>query len=423
MEQKKSIWIVNYYAEPPQYVKNPRHIKIAEYLMNKGFDVTIFSASDFSNQTQYITNKKKYQEVVYNNLKYIHIKTLNYYNNSNVRSNFKRIISIYLFAIRFVFLSRKFNKPDLIYQNIHNPFDYIISICPKLYKCKYIVEAWDLWPAAMIKHGFIKANSIVAKYAYSREYSFYKKADSIILTMEGGPEYFQRHKWAKETGGKVNLSKLYNINNGVDLKEFSENIKLHPYFNDDLDNPELFKVVYIGSLGLANNVKAIIDAASHLLSYKDIKFFIIGNGKDRINLEEYCINNKITNVVFLEKYVPFNNIPAILSKSSLNLYNYRKVTVKMGMSSGKLFLYYASGRPICSNIEPKFNPVKEYNLGVSDTFKNSQEYANAILKIYNLPKQEYDAMCERVNNVAKLYDYPILCEKILNVINKTLKYE
>lgn len=410
----KKIWIVNYYTVPPEDVSNPRHIKIAKYLMDKGFDLTIF-CSNYNNrkQSDYIENCKKYGERVYNGIKFIHIDVCKYGNSSLLRA-----FSIFQFGYRLLRFRKKFEKPDIIYQNIHNPFDFLVSTCALRLKSKYIAEAWDLWPAAFVKHGILKENSIITKLAYHFEYLFYRRADAIILTMEGGENYFRSHKWSTDAGGKVDLKKLYNINNGVDIEEFYKNVANYDYQSEELSDKSLFKVVYLGSIKLVNNVKQIIDVAACLKKYTNIVFFIFGDGNERDALEEYCKNNEISNVRFMDRRVPFEYVPSILVRSSLNLLNYRKVTGKMGSSSGKYFLYLASGKPICSNVEPSPNLIRENNLGVSKNFSSLQEYANAILSIYNLPAEEYENMCCRVKKTAEMYDYTKLCGRILDVINK-----
>ena len=87
--------------------------------------------------------------------------------------------------------------------------------------------------------------------------------------------------------------------------------------------------------------------------------------------------------------------------------------LKYGGSQGKLFQYLASGRPICSNIRMGYCLISKYNLGIADDFDSPQEYANAILEIVNLSKNEYNEMCVRSEKVAKEFDYKILAEKLI----------
>ena len=76
----------------------------------------------------------------------------------------------------------------------------------------------------------------------------------------------------------------------------------------------------------------------------------------------------------------------------------------------KMMLAFASGRPIVCNAGMKYSPIRDNNLGVDKFFSSDTEYADAILSIYNLSKEEYSAMCERTRSVASEFDMPVLCE-------------
>jgi hypothetical protein len=41
--------------------------------------------------------------------------------------------------------------------------------------------------------------------------------------MEGGKDYIKEKKWDIEQGGKIDINKVYYINNGVDLQDFDSN--------------------------------------------------------------------------------------------------------------------------------------------------------------------------------------------------------
>ena len=125
-------------------------------------------------------------------------------------------------------------------------------------------------------------------------------------------------------------------------------------------NDQLFKVIYIGSIRLANNLKQLIDAACLLKEYNNIKFIIYGDGNEREELISYCRDNGINNVILKQKWIELKYIPYVLSKSSLNILNYMKTDIlKYGGSQGKLFQYLASGKPIISNPRMGFCPIHE----------------------------------------------------------------
>ena len=119
--------------------------------------------------------------------------------------------------------------------------------------------------------------------------------------MAGGQDYIKDKKWDIGSGGKVDLSKVYHINNGVDLEAFNIN-KISNHFKDEDLDTNLYKVIYTGSIRKANNVKKIIDTASFISEIdKSIKFIIYGEGNEKTQLIKYAKDNGISNVVFKDK--------------------------------------------------------------------------------------------------------------------------
>jgi|WetSurMetagenome_2_1015567.scaffolds.fasta_scaffold07275_2 glycosyltransferase involved in cell wall biosynthesis len=407
----KIIWIVNYYAMPPEDTANPRHLEFAHYLMGAGYDVTIFSSGFLYNKESDLVPEGKFKEVQYGKFKFRHIKSPHYKGNG-----LKRMQSIFQFAWRLFTLRNEFEKPDIILHNIHAPFDYPVAWCARSLKAKYIVEAWDLWPDSFVRFKLISPENPVVKWAYNIERKFYERADKIIFSFEGGLDYLRERRWLKELGGKIDAKKVHYINNGVNISKFNEDKELYQLKDEDLEDRDHFKVIYLGSIRLVNNIKQLIDAADILKTNSKFRFLIYGDGSDRDYLIQYCRDNNIMNVVFKDKWIPFLNVPYVLSKSSLNILNYQKDFGIYGISSGKLFQYLASGKPICSNIKMNYCLIEKYHLGVSRDFETPQEYAEAILSIASLDEVSYAAMCSRVLEVAKEFDFKVLSDRLLQVI-------
>jgi hypothetical protein len=145
------------------------------------------------------------------------------------------------------------------------------------------------------------------------------------------------------------------------------------------------------------------------------------SGSDREYLNQYCKENNITNVIFKEKSIPFQYVPYVVSQSDLNIMNYEKNFGIYGISSGKFFMYLAAGKPILCNVKISYCEIEKHNLGIAKDLETPHEYADAILKLGNLNIDDYSAMCHRVKETAKEYDYKILSGKLLSVINKELK--
>lgn len=410
---KKKIWIINYYSSPPEYEANPRHLEFSHFLNQSGYDVTIFSSGYLRDKNINLVPKgKKYINIVYDGYKYVHIKVKKYSGNG-----IDRILSIIQFAFRIFLYCKKFEKPDIILHNIHAPFDYPIIWCAKRLNAKYIVEAWDLWPESFVLFGLIQKSNPFVRMSYLIERRLYEKSDKIIFTFEGGIDYLNNKKWTTKFGGKIDTKKISYINNGVNISKFNSDAYDNKINDTDINDTSTFKVIYLGSIRMVNNIKQLIDAANLLRSFSNIKFLIYGDGEERDNLELYCAEKRIDNVIFKEKWIPFKNIPYILTRGNLNILNYQHNFGIYGISSGKFFQYLASGKPICSNVKINYCQIEKFNLGIAKNFKDSKEYADAIHYLATLSKQDYSDMCLRVKSIAEKYDYEVLSTKLMDVID------
>ena len=116
-----------------------------------------------------------------------------------------------------------------------------------------------------------KGDSPVGKLLYAGEKLMYRRADAMVFTMEGAPDYIREHGWDREHGGPIDLNRVYNINNGVDLEAFDRNIREFPYPDPDLDDPDSFCVVYTGAVRRANNLGLMLDAMEYLRDIPNLK--------------------------------------------------------------------------------------------------------------------------------------------------------
>ena len=412
----KRIWLINPVAMPPQYEARIQTLKRAQYLRSNGFDVVIISGSYLHNTNiNLIDDNSSYKFAEYEDgHKFIHIKTSNYSSNG-----FKRIYSILEFYIKVWWHASSFEKPDYISHLAAVPFGNITYFVAKKFKAKFIVDIVDLWPESFVAYGLVSKKNPLLKLAYWAEYWLYKKADLLIFSMEGGKDYIKEKKWDIEQGGKIDSNKIFYINNVVDLKDFDFNTINHKIKDEDLENHNNFKVIYIGSIRLANNVMQLIEAAEHLKDIKDIKFFIYGDGEDRATLEKFCNEKQLNNIIFKQKWVELKFVPYILSKSSLNILNYKPSSIlRYGGSQSKSFQYMASGKPICANVKMNYCPIEKFNIGIAEEFKDSKEYANAILSFYKMNKKEYTTICSNARKASENYDYELLTTRYIELINR-----
>ena len=403
------VWIVNYYTRPDS--THPRYIEFAKHFMEKGWEVTIFYAN-YSGET----GGQLFHKQDINGLDYVQVEAPRYKGNG-----LKRMYSIWTFAWSLFKHCKEFEHPDVILHNIHTPFDYPIVWIAKKLKAKYVAEAWDLWPEDFVTMGLVSRNNPALHFFYWVEKKLYYHADQMVFTFLGAMDYLKAKGWTKHTGGRIDLSRVHYINNGVNIEQFDVDCAAWPRKDEDLNDPKLLKIVYMGSISHANHVHTLIEAAKLLQDIPMYRFFIYGDGADREDLEKKVADEGITNVVFKEKRIPLCEVAWVVSQATVNIMNYQKGFGYLGVSSGKLFQYLAAGKPIVCNVDIAYDDViTDNNLGIAKDIETPEAFAKAIRDVAEQPRASYDAMCERVRTTAERFDYKKLAAEEIKVIEAAM---
>lgn len=411
-----NVWIVNHYAIPPSMGGLVRHYYFSKYLQKKGHTVKIFTSSKIHNtDINMIKDKSLYREEMEDGVEYTFVRSRDYKGNG-----IDRIVNMIDLPFKMWKAMKQFwkkKKPDVIYTSSPDLFvAFFALLFGKRHRVPVVVEIRDLWPESIVEYvGMSKRNPII-KVLYMLEKWIYRKANQLIFTIPGGKDYIIDKKWDK----KVDLKKVNYINNGVDLEEYSKE-KSIGFTDEDLDNNK-FKVVYVGSIRQVNNVRALVKVAECLQrrGKTDIQLLIYGDGTEKARLEEYCKNQGLTNIVFKGK-VDKKKVPYILSKSNLNLLNYKQAaTWKYGGSQNKQFEYLASGRPICSNVKMGHSIIEKYQCGLERDIISPDQYVEAILYFKNMDSESYEEMCKNAIKASQEFDYNRLGELVENTLFKVV---
>lgn len=406
------IWIFNHYASTPR-VGNLllRHYNFARRLIDRGHDVTIFAASAVHNSNEnLIEDKEKYICRDGEGVPFVYIRTRQY--TGNGKSRVLNMLDYYRGLLR---VYKNFGKPDLIYASSVHPLSCVagIKIARKLH-IPCICEIRDLWPESIVAFNGTSPKNPVVLFLRVVEKWIYKNCDRLIFTMRGGIDYIRDQGWQNE----IDLNKISFINNGVDLKRFDEHKQKYMPDDPDLNDESCFKVTYCGSIRIANNIENIVRCGEALLQRgrSDIKLIIYGDGEERPRLEAMCKERNIENVHFKGK-VDKDRIPGILCKSDLNMLIYKKSDIwRYGGSQNKLFEYFASGKPIITNIRMGYDLIEEYNCGIIADAERADDFAQAVIRFFDLPQQEREQMGQNARRAAQAYDFDLLIDQLESVI-------
>lgn len=367
---KKIAIIAPAYAWLPGEPGTSRFSYLAGFLAQNGFDVDLIGSTfgHFKKSPRNIEQLKTMQ------LPYhlVFIKEPGYKKNVDIR----RIYSNYILARNTIkYLKKHITKYDLVYCVI--PPNVLSAKVGKLChknKIPFIVDIEDLWPEAMkmvVNIPFL-GNILFLPYWIDAEKT-YKYADGVVGTSD---EYTQRA--FKKIKKNIPSATVY-VGTEVDI--FDEGVRK---YSGEFEKPSgEFWVTYAGSIGASYDIKTLIDAAKIILEQgiTSIKFYILGTGSLKDEMEEYARSLSCTNVEFLG-YVEYQKMAAFLSKSDILINSYIKnapqsIVTKIGdyLSSGKPMINTLYSREFCGL-------VKKDSFGLNVEAENADRLVDAVLRLY-----------------------------------------
>lgn len=420
-QDKKRIWIWNHYASKMFINRGGRHYSIAKYLKELGYEVTIFCANTVHGSDKMIdTGIGRHVVQSIDGIEFVFVKTSEYRCN-----NIKRIVNIFLFyrnvkKVAKIIGSAK-GLPDLILASSVHPLTLVAGLhTAKKFSIPCICEIRDLWPESIIAYGSSGRKNLIIKWLYYVERKIYEKANGLVFTMEGGADYIVEMKWDLASGGRVDPSKIYHLNNGVDLVQFDKDLEKYKGYLAELFPDDSVNFVYVGSIREVNNLELILEPVASLLSQNiNIRFILIGDGTERPYLEEKYKEywDRIHFVGSInKKYVPSVLAQAdfcVMCSKQVNLYRY-------GVSPNKLFDYLAAGKPILSLIRSSYDLIKQYHLGTVARDQSNLEIERAVIDLISLTTEEREQIGVCARRIAQEFDYRVLTERLTKIIDRIL---
>lgn len=421
--KKKNIWFINQNSYLPEDGPHVRHFTLGKYLNKYGYNSFVFAGNVLHHNGESIdTEGKIYKEKERNEVHFIYVKTTKYKKN-----DIYRILNIFSFYLNIFKAAKKierlYGKPDIIYASSMYPTALVAGIkFAKKYKIKCICENRDIVPDGFITDGGLKEKTLFVKVLRKFMLQIYKKSDALIFTMSDGDKYITDMKWDKKNGGKIDMNKVFVLNNGVDLDEFYKNQNKYIIEDEDLDG-DYFNVVYLGAIRFLNNINLFIEIAEELKKRKEdkIKILIWGAGIKTDEIRETIKEKKLNNIK-LKGYVEKKYIPSIAMRANLFLGTGNSCSVnKYGISFNKLFDYFAAGKPIILPFATSDLFVEKNGAGIEIANPTVEEIADKIIMFKNMNARDYEKYCENSKKMSKKFDYKYLAKKLNQIIDKTIK--
>lgn len=394
-----NILYIHQYFNTPLEPGGTRSYWIAKELIKDGHQVTMLTSNRNSNE------KTKSLDIDGINVIYLNTE---YSQSMSVISRANAFLS---FVYKSILQARRLENIDLVIAT-STPLTVGITALylKKFKKWPYIFEVRDLWPEVPIQMGAFK-NPVLIKLTRWFEKMIYINAEHVIALSPGMQEGVIKYVDKEKTSMIPNMAKIDQFWPREKNRSLMKNMGL---------NPNSFKIIHFGTMGIANGVKSIIKAAELLSSDKSIEFLFVGRGSQKASLKKYCTINNISNVKFFDRY-PMKELSEIVNFCDVSIVSFLDLPILYTNSPNKLFDSLSAGKPIIVNSAGwTKDMVEEHSCGFYVNPNKPEELVNKILFLKSNPviKKEMGKQARLLAETK--YDKSIQCKKIIEVVELSL---
>jgi len=386
----------------PKEAGGTRHFELAKHCLVSDIDFSIV-ASNLS----YLSGKKAIERKgIVKKQSIENIDVYRAYTYPALHKSFIwRVFSFLSFMMTAIIAALRAGSTDLVMGTSPPIFQALSAwAAAKIKRVPFLLEIRDLWPEFAIAMGVLK-NPILIRLSKLLESFLYAQADHILVNSPAYREYMLQRGISPQ---KVTL-----IPNGVEAGMFSGT---GAGIRDELGLNGKFVVIYAGALGQANDIPTLIRAAEILKTNEKIHFLILGDGKERANLEILAQAYKLNNMTFTGSR-PKSEMPSFLAASDACVAILQDIPMFKTTYPNKVFDYMAAGKPVVLAIDGVIREVVEAaNGGIFVPPGDAKVLSDAIQKLANDPNKAERMGKDARNYVTAHFDRRMQAQRFIELI-------
>ncbi len=350
-----------------------RHHELARYFAEQGHQVTIITSP-----ISYLTGKARRSKIPWVE-KQMMVNPSPSYERMRIpslhRSFAHRLINFFSFMLSSFLVGLGVKQVDLVWGTSPPIFQGLTAwALARIKHVPFLFEVRDLWPAFAISVGVLH-QPILIKLSEWLEGFLYHHADMVVVN---SPGYIQHV--LNRGAHHVEL-----VANGTDTTMFNPSVDGTAFrLAHALGNK--FVALYAGAHGLSNDLGVVLEAAKRILDRKDIVIVLLGDGKDKPDLQSQAARDGLENVIFLPP-IPKVKMPYALAAADACVAILKPVDLYKTTYPNKVFDYMAAGKPVLLAIDGVIREVIENaGAGIPIPPGNPEALANAILSLADNPE-------------------------------------
>jgi len=267
-------------------------------------------------------------------------------------------------------------RPDVIVATSPQFFTscaaWVVSL---LRRRPFVFELRDLWPDSIVAVGAMR-DSAAIRAMRRLEYFLYRRASRIVSVTHS----FKRVL----SGNGIDPEKIVVVPNGLDVGSYQPGERPQE-LERRLGVEGKFVAAYVGTIGMAHGLSALLETAAMLKSRPDIAFVLVGTGAEQAALAQRCKDERLDNVIFVgavskaevREYWKLCDVALVLLRDS-PLFEH--------VIPSKMFEAMGTERPIILGVRGESRGILEAaQAGIAISPEDSGELAEAIVALAGDP--------------------------------------
>ena len=255
-------------------------------------------------------------------------------------------------------------------------------------KMKHIpMDFWvlDLWPESLQDAGGINNKKVLGLFSKLTTW-IYRHSRNILISSRG----FRKSICEK---GEFEEKLIY-FPNWADVALANTDNTNTTDTSPILHLPsDIFKVMFAGNIGEAQDMDNLMEAALALKEEKGIHFCIVGDGRKRPWVETFVKEHGLEDTVHLLGRHPMEAMPAFFAAADLMVVTLKDSKIFNRTAPAKLQAYMNAGKPIAAMMSGEGAAVvAEAQCGFSVEAGNGKGLAELIVRMKNLDTPKLEAM-------------------------------
>jgi glycosyltransferase involved in cell wall biosynthesis len=383
-----------------------RHHEFARLLSARGHQVTVIASS-----VSYITGDKTPLQLPPFSSKIggengdVRILRASVY-SAHHKSFMHRVFAFISFMASSFWLGLGVKNVDLVWGTSPPIFQGVTAwALARLKGAKFLFEVRDLWPQFAIAVGVLTEPVLIRASEWLERF-LYRHADRVMVNSPGFREHVEG-RGAK----RVEL-----VPNGADPSMFDPADRGITFRQSHGLTGE-FVVMYAGAHGMSNDLGVVLDAAK-LLEGTDIQIVLLGDGKEKFNLQARADEMGLRNVTFAPS-VPKTEMPGALAAADACIAILKPLDEYKTTYPNKVFDYMAAGRPVALAIDGVIREVVEAaGCGIFAEPGNPSALAGAIRELAAYKKEAQAMGLAGRKYLEQNFSRAVIGEKLLGLLEE-----